>query len=83
MIQDIGITIITHGKFMNDIEEKLLDNFVKAAKLQQFALNNGGWGHAGWCNYPRLEGNGKGKCNCGVSDLQSALKQYEDYKNKL
>jgi len=46
---------MTHGKFMNDIERELLEKFVKSAQKQQFALNNGGWGYAGWCNYSRLE----------------------------
>lgn len=56
-----------------------LERFQKAANKQKFALNNGGWGHAGWCNYQVPEGNGKGICNCGIVDLQSVLKDYEDY----
>ena len=43
-----------------------LERFQKAANKQKFALNNGGWGHAGWCNYQVPEGNGKGICNCGI-----------------
>ena len=56
---------------------KSLEEFVKAGKKQRGALSAGGWGHASWCNYPRPEGSGEGKCNCGVADLQTAIKKYE------
>lgn len=50
--------------------------FVDAAKLQRHALEQGGWGHAIWCNFQRP---GLEHCNCGVADLQHALKLYDEF----
>ena len=55
--------------------EFYLDKFIKAAKLQKHALEEGGWGHAGWCNYQRPECT---HCNCGVADVQQILREIEN-----
>lgn len=54
--------------------EDYLEMLILAARKQRRALEQGGWGHAVWCNYQRPECE---KCNCGVADIQSILKQYE------
>lgn len=56
------------------MEKEYLDRFIEAAKKQEYALEQGGWGHAIWCNYQRPECR---KCNCGIADIQSILKDYE------
>lgn len=53
-----------------------LAGFLAAARKQR-AAELGKYGHAAHCNFPRPEGNGLGRCNCGISDLLSALKAYE------
>lgn len=63
--------------------DDLLEAFVKAARKQEKAIHSevGGWGHALWCNYQRDIGNGEGRCNCGVSDMLSALQKYDSHNN--
>lgn len=56
----------------------LLADFVAAARKQERSIHSefGGWGHAIWCNFQRDIGNG-GRCNCGVSDMLTALVKYD------
>lgn len=72
-----GIGVFVSTIMDNREENKLLTKFANAAKKQKHALGEGGFGHAIWCNFQQPNGNGKGRCNCGVSDLQTALKEYE------
>lgn len=53
----------------------LLEQFVKeAARKQRAALQEGGWGHAIWCN---MQTEKVAKCNCGIADVMMALKAFE------
>ena len=63
----------------------LLADFVQAARKQEKAIHSefGGWGHALWCNYQRDEGNGNGRCNCGVSDMLTALRNYDSANKNI
>ena len=56
-------------------KDELIEKFVIAAEKQKHALKTGGWGHAGWCNFQHSSCL---KCNCGVADLQTVLKLYEE-----
>ena len=56
-------------------KEFYLEKFIKAAKLQKRTLEQGGWGHAIWCNYTRPEST---HCNCGVADIQQILNEIEN-----
>lgn len=58
--------------------EDYLDRFILAAKKQKHALEQGGWGHAIWCNYQRPECK---KCNCGIADIQTILNDIENNEN--
>jgi hypothetical protein len=58
--------------------EKLLKKFVAAARKQEKAIHGGSWNHAAFCNFPTDTGNGSG-CNCGLSDMLFALKEYEHF----
>lgn len=62
--------------------ELVLAAFVKGAEKQKKALDIGGWGHAIWCNFQHPRGNGNGRCNCGVVDVQTALRQYYRIQNE-
>jgi hypothetical protein len=57
--------------------EELLLHFIKAAKKQKKCIESGDLPHSIWCNYQTDRGNGEGKCNCGISDILTALKLYE------
>ena len=42
-------------------------------------MNEGGFGHAVWCNYPTSHIDNRGTfCNCGITDILLALKESED-----
>jgi hypothetical protein len=53
--------------------DKLLDLFVKAARKQK-DWRSKGLQHAPFCNYQRDD---MSYCNCGITDLQEALREYE------
>lgn len=62
----------------------LLMDFVRAARKQERVLhsNLAVWGHSVFCNYQTDDGNGEGHCNCGVSDMLTALRKYDRWKNQ-
>lgn len=65
---------------MSEVDRKTKDEvlamFIKAAEKQKRSLDSA-WGHAIFCNYPSDIGNGYGRCNCGISDMLTALKEYQ------
>ena len=58
----------------------LLNSFIEAARKQKRSPHSdfGGWGHSLFCNYQRDNGNGNGRCNCGVADMLSALERCDN-----
>ena len=46
--------------------------WVKAAEKIKRALDQGGWGHAIWCNY---QSPGLKNCNCGLANILHLLKE--------
>lgn len=75
--------MLVDGKMDNDTQiNEVLQLFVKAAQKQKRSMSYGAWGHSVVCNYQRDEGNGEGRCNCGVADMLTALNAYDSFISK-
>lgn len=73
----IGVIKFVHAienaeKALSSSDEDILRLFVNGAKRQKNSLEQTGWGHAIWCNFQRK---GLKHCNCGINDIQYALKK--------
>lgn len=62
----------------NPEETNAFAAFVRGARKQKTALESGAWGHALFCNFQTPDGNGHGRCNCGVSDIITALSLHDE-----
>lgn len=70
-------SVITRAESATFTAHHLLSDFVAAAnKQRRIDLP-----HHVWCNSPRANGSGYGRCNCGVADLLSCLRAYESRDN--
>ena len=57
---------------------KVLELFVKAAKSQKAWLDESYLQHSILCNYPHTHNKDDATfCNCGLTDLQYALREYD------
>lgn len=54
--------------------------FISAATKIEHAISEGGFGHATWCNYQHPD---CPRCNCGIADTLTALKQYRQEHNAV
>ena len=78
--------IHTLGSLTRWVSEGIMEDYghllMVSKKLHEFFHVNGEVHHP-YCNYPRPEGNGKGKCNCGMADLHNLLKDYEYHEDNM
>lgn len=55
--------------------DEVLEMYRKAARKQQHALEQGGWGHAIWCNFQHHKNPTQTFCNCGITDMVRAYEK--------
>ena len=63
-----------------ELRNGLQDKVTRAGEKVMFGQDNsaGTWGHAGVCNFVNYEQSPR--CNCGIADLVTALKELEGDK---
>ena len=64
---------------MSQTVQSLYDNLFKAAKKQAAAIKAGLLTHSPICNF---QGEHCKKCNCGVADLITAVKEIEKFNGQ-
>lgn len=60
---------------MND--DEILKRLIEGARKIKYLFNEELLHHVIICNFQSPNGNGNGRCNCGITDLIYALKMYD------